>query len=135
MVEAEGGMITFNLFRRAGSSASVARERLQVLLSHERTMGSGPDLLAILYEEILATITKQVAVEAKNVRVRFDRRAAVSRLEINVDIPTQSSLPLHFHSFQQRPRSFRAISSRAPKTSRCSSYHPRHSQASCVACT
>jgi len=87
MVEAEGGVSIFNLFRRAGSSAALARERLQVLLSHERTMGGSSDLLAILHEEILATITKKAALEPENVRVRFDRRAAVSTLEINVDIP------------------------------------------------
>jgi hypothetical protein len=50
-------------------------------------MDGRPDLLAILHEEILATITKQVAVGPENVRVRFDRRPTASTLEISVDIP------------------------------------------------
>jgi cell division topological specificity factor len=83
-------MSIFNLFRRRGS-APLARERLQILLSHERTAGSQPDLLAILHEEILATIARQITVERENVRVRIDRGATVSTLEIDVDIPHLTS--------------------------------------------
>jgi cell division topological specificity factor len=79
-------MNILNLFRR-GSSAPLARERLQILLSHERVAGSQPDLLAILQAEILATITRQITVERENVRVRIDRGATVSTLEIDVEIP------------------------------------------------
>jgi cell division topological specificity factor len=74
------------LFRRRGS-APLARERLQILLSHERTTGNRPDLLAILHEEILATISRQITVERENVRVRIDRGATVSTLEIDIEIP------------------------------------------------
>jgi cell division topological specificity factor len=79
-------MSILNLFRRRGS-APLARERLQILLSHERTAGNQPDLLAILREEILTTIARQITVERENVRVRIDRGANVSTLEIDVDIP------------------------------------------------
>jgi cell division topological specificity factor len=79
-------MNILNLFRR-GSSAPLARERLQILLSHERVAGSQPDLLAILQAEILATITRQITVERENVRVRIDRGATVSTLEIDVEMP------------------------------------------------
>jgi cell division topological specificity factor len=79
-------MNILNLFRR-GSSAPLARERLQILLSHERVAGSQPDLLAILQAEILATITRQIKVERENVRLRIDRGATVSTLEIDVEIP------------------------------------------------
>jgi cell division topological specificity factor len=79
-------MNILTLFRRK-ASAPLARERLQILLSHERVSGSQPDLLAILQQEILATIARQVAVERDNVRVRIDRGANVSTLEIDVEIP------------------------------------------------
>jgi cell division topological specificity factor len=88
-------MSIFNLFRRSGS-APLARERLQILLSHERTVGGRPDLLTILREEILTTIAKQVPVDRENVRVRMDRGATVSTLEIDIDIP---------HLGQYAPRS------------------------------
>jgi cell division topological specificity factor len=79
-------MNILHFFRRKGS-APMARERLQILLSHERVAGSQPDLLAILQDEILATIARQIAVERDNVRVRIDRGASVSTLEIDVEIP------------------------------------------------
>ena len=66
-------MSILNLFRRRGS-APLARERLQILLSHERTAGNRPDLLAILHEEIY-DVARQITVERENVRVRMDRGA------------------------------------------------------------
>jgi cell division topological specificity factor len=84
-------MSIFNLLRRL-RSAPLARERLQILLSHERTVGGGPDLLTILREEILTAIVKQVAVERENIRVRMDRGATVSMLEIDIDIPHLASI-------------------------------------------
>ncbi len=79
-------MSILNLFRRR-ASAPLARERLQILLSHERTAGNRFDLLAILHEQILATIARQIAVDPENVRVRIDRGVTVSTLEIDVEIP------------------------------------------------
>jgi len=84
-------MSIFNLFRRQGS-APVARDRLQILLAHERSARGQSDLLGILREEILAVITKHVTVDHDNVRVRMDRGANVSTLEIDVEIPNAANL-------------------------------------------
>ena len=84
-------MTLFNLFRRRGS-APIARERLQILLAHERSARGQSDLLGILREEILAVITKHVTVDHDNVRVRMDRGANVSTLEIDVEIPNAANL-------------------------------------------
>jgi cell division topological specificity factor len=84
-------MTLFNLFRRRGS-APIARERLQILLAHERSARGQSDLLGILREEILAVITKHVTVDHDNVRVRMDRGANVSTLEIDVEIPNATNL-------------------------------------------
>jgi cell division topological specificity factor len=86
-------MRIFDLFRRRGS-APVARERLQILLSYERSSRSQYDLLGILSEEILTAITKHVLVERDNVQVRMDRGAAVSTLEIDIEIPHAACMPL-----------------------------------------
>jgi cell division topological specificity factor len=86
-------MRVFNLFRRRGS-APVARERLQILLSHERAARGQSDLLGILREEILAAIAKHITVERDNVHVRMDRGATVSTLEIDVEIPHSAGLLL-----------------------------------------
>ena len=55
-----------------GNSASVARERLQILLAHERTARGGPNLISILIE-ILAAISRHVAEEPDKVQVKVDR--------------------------------------------------------------
>jgi cell division topological specificity factor len=80
-----------NLFRRPGT-APVARDRLQILLSHERAARDQPDLVAILREEILAAIAKHVAVERDNIQVRMDRGATVTMVEIGVDIPHSAGI-------------------------------------------
>jgi len=82
-------MSLFNLFRRQGS-APVARERLQILLAHERATRGQPDLLSVLREEILAAIAKHVAVDYDNVVVRMDRGSNVSTLEIDVALPNSA---------------------------------------------
>ena len=55
-------MNLMSLFRRR-DSAPVARERLQVLLAHERAFVGKSDLLAVLQEEIIAVIAKHVTIE------------------------------------------------------------------------
>ena len=86
-------MISFNFFRRRGS-APVARERLQILLSHERAARGDSDLLSILREEILATLRKHIPVEQDYVVMRMDRGATLSTLEIEVVIPHSGSKPV-----------------------------------------
>jgi cell division topological specificity factor len=64
----------------------MARERLQVLLSHERS-SVGNDLVTLLREEILAVIARHVQVDPDKVQVKVDRDEHVSILEIDVEIP------------------------------------------------
>ena len=68
-------------------SAPVARERLQILLAHERLSRSQPDLLGILREEILAVIGRHVQFEPDKVKIKLDRGNAVSTLEVDIEIP------------------------------------------------
>lgn len=79
-------MSLFSLFTRR-SSAPVARERLQVLLAHERAVIGNSDLVAILREEILAVLAKHVPVERDKVRVKMDRGDQVSLLEVDIELP------------------------------------------------
>ncbi|MFZ0350590.1 MAG: cell division topological specificity factor MinE, partial [Pseudolabrys sp.] len=60
-------MSLFDFFRRG--SAAIARERLQVLLSHERVARDRPDLLSILREEIVAVIGRHVSLEPDKVQI------------------------------------------------------------------
>ncbi|AOG08854.1 cell division topological specificity factor MinE [Rhizobium sp. TH135] len=78
-------MSIFSLFRKQ-RSAPMARERLQVLLAHERASLES-DLVAILREEILAVIAKHVEFDRDKVQIKMDRDEDVSILEIDVEIP------------------------------------------------
>lgn len=69
------------------ASAPVARERLQILLAHERGLRGKPDLLELLRSEILAVVSRHVTVDPEKVRVRFERGNDVSLLEIDVEVP------------------------------------------------
>jgi cell division topological specificity factor len=82
-------MSLFDFFR--GRSAPVARERLQVLLAHERIARSKPDLLGLLREEILAVIARHVSFEPDKVQIKLDRGVSVSTLEVDIELP--SGLP------------------------------------------
>ncbi|GJD51663.1 Cell division topological specificity factor [Methylobacterium crusticola] len=68
-------------------TAPVARERLQILLAHERVAFGRSDLVAVLREEILAVIAKHVAIDKEKVKVTMERGDAVSTLEIDVELP------------------------------------------------
>jgi cell division topological specificity factor len=80
-------MNLLSLFGRRGS-APVARDRLQILLAHERSIAGGSDLVALLREEILAVIKKHVHVDTEKVQVKMDRGESVSMLEVEIEIPT-----------------------------------------------
>jgi cell division topological specificity factor len=84
-------MNMFKLFRRSGS-APVARERLQILLAHERKSTGQPDLLAILREEILAAVGRHVSLDPDKVQIRMDRGVPVSTLEVDIEIPNHVDL-------------------------------------------
>jgi cell division topological specificity factor len=82
-------MNIFKLFNRQ-RTAPAARERLQLLLAHERS-SSGSDLINLLREEILAVISKHVQLDADKVQVKIERSEFVSTLEIDVELPLNAT--------------------------------------------
>jgi cell division topological specificity factor len=81
-------------FFKRGTSAPVARERLQLLLAHERSSGGSSDLVARLREEILEVIAKHVSIDREKVQVRMDRGGAVSTLEVDIEIRAPANAEL-----------------------------------------
>jgi cell division topological specificity factor len=75
------------LFSGRTASAPVARERLQILLAHERGLRGQPDLLELLRAEILATVSRHVVLDPEKVIVRMDRGNHVSTLEVDIEVP------------------------------------------------
>jgi cell division topological specificity factor len=74
-------------FLRRTRSAPLARDRLQVLLAHERALSGGADLAAVLQREILEVIARHIPVDGDKVVVRLDRGDQVSTLEIDIEVP------------------------------------------------
>lgn len=85
-------MNLFNFFQKRADSAPAARERLQVLLAHERATIGQSDLVATLREEILAVIAKHVAIDREKVKVKMDRRDQMSTLEVDIELPVVPNL-------------------------------------------
>ena len=83
-------MSIFNFFSRP-RSAPIARERLQLLLAHERALTGRSDLAAVLQEEILAVIARHIAIDRDKVNVKLDRGGSVSTLEIDIEMPVSLS--------------------------------------------
>ena len=79
-------MSIFRFFART-PSAPAARERLQVLLAHERAAVGDSDLVTKLRDEILAVIAKHMQIDDEKVSVKMERGAQVSTLAVDVEIP------------------------------------------------
>jgi cell division topological specificity factor len=74
-------------FLKPRATAPVARERLQILLAHERAALGERDLVAILRDELLATIARHIQFDPEKLSVKMERADSVSMLEIDVEIP------------------------------------------------
>ena len=80
-------MNLMRLFGGRDASAPVARERLQILLAHERGRSGASDLLEVLRAEILGVVSKHIDLDPDKVVVRMDRGKFVSMLEVDIEVP------------------------------------------------
>jgi cell division topological specificity factor len=80
-------MSIFSYLKKRTSTASVAKERLQIIISHERTQRSTPDYLPKLQEEILTVIAKYIPISRDKVSVNLERMGDNAVLELNVTMP------------------------------------------------
>jgi cell division topological specificity factor len=81
-------------FRSAGrskGSASVAKERLQILVAHDRAARDRPSYLPKLQQEILAVIRKYVDVDMSAVSVNYEQEDSQEILELNIILPETSA--------------------------------------------
>lgn len=81
-------MSIFDYFRSPKkNTASIAKERLQIIVAHERSKRHQPDYLPALQQEILDVIRKYVQVDQDQVDVQLDKNGDCSVLELNVTLP------------------------------------------------
>ncbi|MEQ6291979.1 cell division topological specificity factor MinE [Vogesella sp. GCM10023246] len=75
------------LFGKRQKTASIARERLQIILAHERNGRSAPDYLPALQRELMEVISKYVAVNLDDIKVQVERQDDFEVLEVNIVLP------------------------------------------------
>lgn len=69
------------------SSASVAKERLQILVAHERASRNQPSYLPQLQQELLAVVRKYINVDQDAITVNFEQDGNQETLELNIVLP------------------------------------------------
>lgn len=69
------------------STAAVAKERLQIIVAHERKKRTEPDYLPQMQQEIIEVIRKYVTIADDQVSVQLDDSDDCSVLELNVTLP------------------------------------------------
>ena len=81
------GFFKFFKSTKEDQSAKVAKDRLQVLIAHERTGRDGPDYLPMLKQDILDVIKKYVAVGDDALSVQLESQDNCDVLELNITLP------------------------------------------------
>ena len=75
-----------SLFQPQRSSASIAKERLKIVLAHERASSRAPDFLPLLQKELLAVVGRYVEISDDMIRVTLGNTGDTASLEINIEI-------------------------------------------------
>jgi len=69
-------------------TASVAKERLQIILAHERNGRSASiDYLPQLQRELVAVISKYVSIKPEDIKVNLERTDNLEVLDIKIELP------------------------------------------------
>ena len=69
------------------ATAGIAKERLQIVLAHERASRDTPDFLPALHRELIEVISKYTKVNAEDIKISLDRQGNLEVLDVNVVLP------------------------------------------------
>ncbi len=75
---------------RAPNSASVAKERLRIIVAQERAQRDAPDYLPMLRRELLEVLKKYVNVDPDAIQVKVSQEAGHELLELSVALPDKA---------------------------------------------
>jgi cell division topological specificity factor len=81
------GLLDYFRSKKQPSSASVARERLQILVAHDRADRDAPSYLPQLQRDILKVLRKYVAVDPGAVSINLEHDEQHEILELNIVLP------------------------------------------------
>lgn len=81
------GFLSFFLGEKT-KTASVAKERLQLILAHERNgRSTSPNYLPDLQRELVAVISKYVSINPEDIKVNLERQDDLEVLEVKIELP------------------------------------------------
>lgn len=83
------GLLDYFLGTRQ-STAAIAKERLQILVAHERSERNKPDYLPMLQKELLEVIRKYVNVDLDAISVTMEQDDNREILELNIILPDEA---------------------------------------------
>ncbi|MBP0465607.1 cell division topological specificity factor MinE [Roseomonas sp. PWR1] len=78
--------------RKEETSAASAKERLQIVLAHERIGRNREDFLPKLQQELVAVVARYVAIDPGKVNVNLDRGGDMSTLAIEIELPAPAAM-------------------------------------------
>jgi len=83
-----GSFLSFLLGEKK-KTASVSKERLQIILAHERSgrNPAQPDYLPALQRDLMAVISKYVKVDLQDIKVNLERQDNLEVLEVKIELP------------------------------------------------
>jgi len=69
-------------------TASIAKERLQIILAHERSGRTGAsDYLPALQRELIAVISKYVSIKPEDIKVHLEKQDNFDILQVKIELP------------------------------------------------
>jgi len=73
-------------------TATVAKERLQIILAHERSGRSAaePDYLPALQRDLVNVISKYIRIDPSDIKVQLDRHDNLDVLEVKIELPEKN---------------------------------------------
>ena len=82
-----GSFLSYLLGQRK-TSAKVAKERLQIILAHERTgRRRQPGYLSSLQRELVEVVCKYIKIDPKDIKVNVEHQANLDVLEVKIELP------------------------------------------------
>ncbi|MBO0737991.1 MAG: cell division topological specificity factor MinE [Alphaproteobacteria bacterium] len=82
------------LFPERRNSAGIAKDRLKIVLAHERTSRDAPDFLPALQKDLLDVVSRYIEIRDDMLRVNVGKAGDTSLLEINVEIAGAQPKPV-----------------------------------------
>lgn len=69
------------------NTATVAKERLQIILAHERSDRDAPDYLPQLQRELIEVISKYIQINPEDIKVNVEKQGSLEILEVKIEMP------------------------------------------------